>query len=412
MSGLVVVGASYAGIQAALSARDSGYAECITVIADDHLLPYQRPPLSKGFLLDEVTQDNLILRDNAFFKLKQIDLVLETRVHAIDRRARQVTFNGNTKLDFDKLFIGAGSHARRLTVPGSDLDGVCYLRSIRDAVDLKERLRSAAEIVVIGGGFIGLEVAASASKLGKKVTVIESAPRLLERAVSPLVSQFLLDLHTKHGVEVRLNESITAIGGDNGRATFVTTSGGTRLQADLVLVGIGGVPNDHLARDAQLKCTNGIVVDDHGTTDDPGIYAAGDCANHYNAYAEGWMRLESVQNAQDQAKAAGLAIAGKAGPYSSVPRFWSDQYDAKLQTVGISRGFDEHTVRGSLENGQFSVFYYKQNKLCAVDSINRAGDQMAARRLIGDGISPSPEQAADLSFDFKSLLRTANGAGA
>ena len=412
MSGLVVVGASYAGIQAALSARDSGYAERITVVADDHLLPYQRPPLSKDFLLDKMTEDNLVLRDDAFFKLKQIDLILETRVHAIDRHARNLSINGNTTLDFDKLFIGTGSHARRLALPGSDLDGVCYLRSIRDALDLKERLRHAAEIVVIGGGFIGLEVAASASKLGKKVTVIESAPRLLERSVSPLVSQFLLDMHTRHSVDIRLNDTVAGIEGQNGRVAFVTTKGGACLRADLVLVGIGGLPNDQLARDAQLNCTNGIVVDDHGMTSDPGIYAAGDCANHYNAYAGDWLRLESVQNAQDQAKAAGLAIAGKTGPYDSVPRFWSDQYDAKLQTVGISRNFDWHAVRGSLENGQFSVFYYKQDRLCAVDSINRAGDQMAARRLLGNGISPTPEQAADLSFDFKSLLTTINTTGA
>ncbi|MGD9838093.1 MAG: NAD(P)/FAD-dependent oxidoreductase [Afipia sp.] len=405
MSGLVVIGASYAGVQAALSARDAGYNERITVIADEHLLPYQRPPLSKDFLLDKVTQDGLVLRDNAFFKLKQIDLMLETRVHAIDRHARRLSINGdNTTFAFDKLFIGTGSHARRLTVPGSERDGVCYLRSIRDAIALKERLQNAAEIVVIGGGFIGLEVAASASKLGKKVTLIESASRLLERAVSPLVSQFLLDLHTRHSVDIRLNESVASIGGDNGRAAFVTTASDAIISADLVLVGIGGVPSDQLARDAQLTCGNGIVVDDHGQTSDPDIFAAGDCANHYNAHAGDWVRLESVQNAQDQAKAAGLAIAGKTGPYDSVPRFWSDQYDAKLQTVGISRNFDQQTVRGSLEDGQFSVFYYRQGRLCAVDSINRAGDQMAARRLIDGGLSPSPEQAADLSFDFKSLL--------
>lgn len=413
MSGLVVIGASYAGIQAALTARDSGYAERITVIADDHLLPYQRPPLSKDFLLDKVTQDGLVLRDDNFFKLKQIDLMLETRVHAIDRHARRLSINGNnTTLGFDKLFIGTGSHARRLTVPGSELDGVCYLRSVRDALDFKERLQDAAEIVVIGGGFIGLEVAASASKLGKKVTLIESASRLLERAVSPLVSQFLFDLHTRHGIDIRLNESVASIGGDNGRAAFVVAADGDHLQADLVLVGIGGASSDQLARDAQLTCTNGIVVDDHGMTSDPDIYAAGDCANHYNAHAGDWVRLESVQNAQDQAKAAGLAIAGKTGPYDSVPRFWSDQYDAKLQTVGISRNFDRQAVRGSLESGQFSVFYYRQDRLCAVDSINRAGDQMAARRLIGGGISPSPEQAADLSFDFKSLLTPIKATGA
>lgn len=412
MSGLVVVGASYAGIQAALSARDSGYAERITVVADDHLLPYQRPPLSKDFLLDKVTQDGLVLRDDAFFRLKQIDLILDTRVHAIDRHARQLSINGSTTLAFDKLFIGTGSHARRLALPGANLDGVCYLRSIRDAIELKERLRNAAEIVVIGGGFIGLEVAASASKLGKKVTIIESASRLLERSVSPVVSQFLLDLHSRHGVDVRLNESVAGIEEHNGRAGFVTTQGGARLRADLVLVGIGGVPNDQLARDAQLNCTDGIVVDDHGLTSDPDIFAAGDCANHYNAHAQGWLRLESVQNAQDQAKAAGLAIAGKTGPYDSVPRFWSDQYDAKLQTVGLSRNFNRYAIRGSLEDGQFSVFYYRQDKLCAVDSVNRAGDQMAARRLIGSGISLTPEQAADLSFDFKSLLTPIKAVGA
>lgn len=408
MSGLVVVGASYAGIQAALSARDSGYAERITVVADDHVLPYQRPPLSKDFLLDKTKQENLIFRDEAFFKLKQIDLMLETRVNAIDRRARQIVLEDNARLDFSKLFIGTGSHARRLSIPGSDLDGVCYLRSIKDAVDLKERLHIAQEIVVIGGGFIGLEVAASASKLGKKVIVIESASRLLERAVSPIVSRFLLDMHTRHGVDVRLRETVAGIEGRDGRAAFVTTQNGACLRADLVLVGIGGVPNDQFARDAQLNCTDGIVVDAHGLTGDSDIYAAGDCANHYNAYAQDWLRLESVQNAQDQGKAAGLAIAGKSVPYDSVPRFWSDQYEAKLQIVGISRNYDRHAVRGSLEDGQFSVFYYRQDKLCAVDSVNRGGDQMAARRLIGSGVSPSPEQAADLSFDFKSLLKTTN----
>lgn len=408
MSGLVVVGASYAGIQAALSARDSGYAERIMVVADDHVLPYQRPPLSKDFLLDKTKQENLILRDAAFFKLKQIDLMLETRVNAIDRRTRQIVLEDNSRLDFGKLFIGTGSHARRLAIPGSDLDGVCYLRSIKDAVDLKGRLRNASEIVVIGGGFIGLEVAASASKLGKKVTVIESASRLLERAVSPIVSQFLLDLHTRHGVDVRLRETVAGIEGREVRAAFVTTQSGACFRADLVLVGIGGVPNDQLARDAQLNCTDGIVVDAHGLTGDSDIYAAGDCANHYNVYAQDWLRLESVQNAQDQGKAAGLAIAGKSEPYDSVPRFWSDQYEAKLQIVGISRNYDRQAVRGSLQDGQFSVFYYRQAKLCAVDSVNRAGDQMAARRLIGSGVSPSPGQAADLSFDFKSLLKTTN----
>jgi NADPH-dependent 2,4-dienoyl-CoA reductase/sulfur reductase-like enzyme len=229
--------------------------------------------------------------------------------------------------------------------------------------------------------------------------------------VSPTVSEFLFDMHIRHGVDVRLRETVVSIEGHDGKAAFVHCRN-NKIGADLVLVGIGGLPNDQLARSAQLTCTSGIVVDDHGRTSDPDIFAAGDCTSHYNIFAREWLRLESVQNAQDQAKAAGLAIAGSAGPYASVPWFWSDQYDAKLQTVGISRNFDRQAIRGSVADGKFSVFYYMQERLIAVDSINRPGDQMAARRLIAGGISPSPEAVADPSFDFKSLLQATNRAGA
>lgn len=410
MSGLVVIGASYAGIQAGLTARDSGYSERITVVADEDWLPYQRPPLSKDFLLDLTSEESLILRDTTFFENKRIDLVLGTRAIEIDRRSRRILLSRDQQLSFDKLLIGTGSHARRLSVDGSELDGVCYLRSIHDAIDLKKRLKGASEIVVIGGGFIGLEVAASAARLGKKVTVLETASRLLERAVSPMVSQFLLEMHMQHGVDVLLDETVISIEGQGGRASFVKCKSEAKIKADLVLVGVGGLPNDQIAKSAQLDCANGIVVDDHGRTSGPDIFAAGDCTSHYNTFAQEWLRLESVQNAQDQAKAAGLAIAGDTGPYASVPRFWSDQYDAKLQIVGISRNFDEHAVRGSVEDGKFSVFYYKRKKLVAVDSISKPGDQMAARRLIAGGISPSPEEIADPAFDLKFLLKTTNSA--
>ena len=412
MSGIVVVGASYAGVQASLTARDSGYAGRITIVADESSLPYQRPPLSKGYLLGLESEQSLILRDERFFEKKSIDLVLGTRALEIDKRSRKILLSGGSELAFDKLVIATGSHARQLPISGADLDGVCYLRSLQDAVDLKARLQNASEIVVIGGGFIGLEVAASATKLGKRVTVLENVSRLLERAVSPLVSEFLLETHVQHGVDVLLEETAVSVEGRNGRVTAVLCGNNRRIPADIVLIGVGGLPNDQLAKSADLKCTNGIVVDDHGRTDDSNIFAAGDCASHYNVFAQEWLRLESVQNAQDQAKAAGLAIAGDTGPYESVPRFWSDQYDAKLQIVGISRNFDTQAVRGSIEDGKFSVFYYKQKKLIAVDSVNRAGDQMAARRLIGGGISPSPEEVMDLSFDFKSLLKAADSAGA
>jgi 3-phenylpropionate/trans-cinnamate dioxygenase ferredoxin reductase component len=339
------------------------------------------------------------------FAQKQIDVVLGTTAIGIDRRSRRLLLDGDTHVCFDKLMIGTGSRARRLSVAGSHLDGVCYLRSIKDAIDLKSRLHDASEIVVVGGGFIGLEVAASAGKLGKKVTIIENGPRLLERAVSITVSQFLFDMHVSRGATVLLNETVTSIDGSNGRVCSVICGNGTSLAADLVLVGIGGIPNDQLARNAQLTCTNGIVVDEHGRTSEPNVFAAGDCANHFNVAAEAWLRLESVQNAQDQARAAGLAIAGSIGPYKSVPWFWSDQYQAKLQIVGISRNFDEQALRGSVSEGTFSIFYFSKKKLIAVDSVNRPGDQFAVRKLIAAGISPSLSEAADLSFDLKSVIR-------
>jgi 3-phenylpropionate/trans-cinnamate dioxygenase ferredoxin reductase component len=411
MSGLVVIGASYAGVQGALSARDAGYSEPITLVADEQWLPYQRPPLSKDFLVDLATEESLVLRDKTFFAGKGIELLLGVRATDIDRRSRKVVLDGHSRLAFDKLLIGTGSRARRLSVPGANLHGVSYLRTMQDAIDLKASLQRASEIVVVGGGFIGLEVAASACKLGKKITVLEGASRLLERAVSPIVSEFLLDMHLRKGVDVRLGESVVSIEGQSGHVTSVSCKNRAPIQADLVLVGVGGLPNDQIAADAGLSCSNGIAVDDHGRSSDPDIFAAGDCATHYNGFASGWLRLESVQNAQDQAKAAGLAIAGSTGPYATVPRFWSDQYDTKLQIVGISRNFDDHAIRGSIDEGKFSVFYYRQGKLVAVDSLNRAGDQMAARRLIAAGTSPSPDQIRDMSFDFKSLLKPATGAG-
>ncbi|MGY3617170.1 NAD(P)/FAD-dependent oxidoreductase [Bradyrhizobium sp. USDA 10063] len=405
MSGLVVIGASYAGVQAALSARDAGYAEPVIVVGDEKSLPYQRPPLSKNFLLNDIGEQNLILRDDAFFKDKRIDLVRGQRAVEIDRQGKHVVLAGGSRLDFGRLVIATGSRARRILVPGAELDGVCYLRSVADASDLKTRLGQASEIVIVGGGFIGLEVASSAAKLGKKVTVVEAASRLLERAVSPIVSRFLLRAHVQAGVDVRLGETVIAMTGDAGRIAEVGLSSGARLRSDLVVVGIGGIANDELASAAGLKCSNGIVVNEHGSTEIPGVYAAGDCANHYNRFAEGWIRLESVQHAQDQGRAAGLAIAESHEPYNSVPRFWSDQYSLKLQIVGHSGRSDQMVTRGSIEEGRFSVFHYRQGRLIAADSINRPGDQMAARRLIAADISPTPAQAADSSFDIKSLLK-------
>lgn len=405
MSGLLIIGASYAGIQAALSARQAGYLQAVTVVCDEDWLPYQRPPLSKDFLVGETSKQDLILRDSGFFEVERIDLVLGHRAVEIDRRSRRVVLANGDMLDFEKLVIATGSRARRISTPGAELDGICYLRSVTDAIELKARLAEASNIVVVGGGFIGLEVASSAAKLGKRVTVVEAATRVLERAVSPITSHFLYDAHLDAGVDLLLNQTVVSIKGDNGKVTAVNIGNGIKVPADLVLVGVGGVANDELAKASDLKCTNGIVVDEHARTEAAEIYAAGDCANHYNRFAGGWIRLESVQNAQDQAKAAGFAIAGRYGPYESVPRFWSDQYEMKLQIVGLSAGHDRAVTRGSVDDGKFSVFHYRQGRLIAAESINRPGEQMACRRLIAAGISPRPEEAEDPSFDLKSLVK-------
>ncbi|OYU91743.1 MAG: ferredoxin reductase [Bradyrhizobiaceae bacterium PARB1] len=399
-NGLVIVGASYAGVQAGISAREKGYQEPIRIVADEIHLPYQRPPLSKAFLSGDLAHNSLFLRGDDYFKGQGIEMVLGRRAVELDRATNRIKLEGGDSLPFDSLVIATGSRARRLTIPGHDRDGIVYLRTLDDALTLKPRLEAAQDVVIVGGGFIGLEVASTAAKTGKKVTLMEAQSRLLERAVSPLISQFLLDIHRSHGVDIRFNESVVAIE-SNGAAHEVVTSSGLRVRADLIVAGIGGIANDELAMQAGIASTNGIEVDEHGRTSAANIYAAGDVSNHYNSFAGRRVRLEAVQNATDQGKAAGSMIAGKPEAYDAVPRFWSDQYDAKLQIVGLSEPTDTAVIRGDMNDGKFSVFYYRDGKLTAVDSINRPGDQMIARRLITASLSPTPEQAADLAFDLK-----------
>lgn len=403
MSGLLIIGASYAGVQAAITAREKGYDAPIRIVADELHLPYQRPPLSKAFLSGDVGHGNLILRGADYFAANKIEMLLGKRVDRIHRDANRIEFEDGAHLAYDTLLIATGSRARQLAVPGRDREGIIYLRSLDNAVDLKPRLEAANKIVIIGGGFIGLEVAATAAKAGKTVTLIEAGTRLLERAVSPLISQYLLDLHRAHGVDIRFSQTVVGIDDAEGAAHDVVCSDGSRVSGDLIVAGIGGMANDDLAQTAGVTCSNGIDVDEFGRTDIDNIYAAGDCANHHNRFAGRRVRLESVQNATDQGKSAGAAIAGKPEAYDAVPRFWSDQYDAKLQIVGLSDSLDVPVIRGTIDQGKFSVFHYRDGRLAAVDSINRPGDQMIARRLISAAISPTPEQAADLAFDLKKL---------
>lgn len=408
-AGVVIVGGGQAGFQVAASLRADGYAGPIRIVSEERHPPYQRPPLSKGLLLGKMGKDRLLFRQPAFYEAQGIELALGERVEAIDRAARTVRTASGRSFPYEALVLATGTRVRALPVPGADLDGVVYLRTIEDSEDLARRIEAAGRVVVIGGGFIGLEVAAAARMLGRPVTVLEAADRPMGRVVAPVISRFFTDLHRGHGVELVVNARIARIEGEGGRARAVVMGDGARHPADLVVVGIGVLPNVGLAEAAGLACADGVVVDEHGRTTDPAIFAAGECTSHPSRFAGGRVRLESVQNAVDQAKAVAAAILGRPYPYDEVPWFWSDQYDIKLQMVGISRGHDREALRGDPASGKFSVFYFKGRRLIAIDSINRPSDHMVGRKLLAAGTALTPEQAADEGFDLKAA---ASGAAA
>jgi 3-phenylpropionate/trans-cinnamate dioxygenase ferredoxin reductase subunit len=410
---LIVIGASYAGLQIALSARGAGHDGAILLIGDEPHLPYQRPPLSKGFLTGKVAESTLPIRPLQVLEQNRIEPLTGIRVTAIDRAARRVTTSDGRSFGYGKLGLGVGCRPRLLPVPGADLDGVLYLRTLDDAIALKARMPEAQSVAIIGGGFIGLEIAASLAQLGKEVTVIEALPRVLARALPVRLSEFLSQTHSRAGVRLLTQTTVRALEGDAGHVRSVLLSDGTRCPADFAIVGIGVVPNVELAAAAGLSCQDGIVIDAYARTDDPTIVAAGDCTRHPNRFALGApIRLESVQNALDQAKTAGATLAGVLKPYDAVPWFWSDQYDLKLQMVGLSEGHDEAVMRGSPEEQKFSVFYFRQGSLIGIDSINRPGDHMAGRQLIPAGTALTPQQAADQSFDLVKLVAAARKAAA
>ena len=377
--GAVIIGGGQGGFQTAASLRAEGYQERITLIGDEPGVPYQRPPLSKGYLLGKQEQRHTELRPVAFFETHRITRVT-ARATAIDRDARRVTLDSGEQIEYDTLVLATGARNRQIPLPD-----VFYLRTLAEAAELRQRLRDAHDVAIIGGGFIGLEIAAAARTLGKRVTVIEANPRLMARVVAPVVSEYFQAQHTAQGVEILLN------------ATFESV----RPKADLVIAGIGVVPNLELAQDAGLPVANGITVDASLRTADERIYAIGDCAEYPNSFAECSVRLESVQNAVDQAACVAKAIVGHAAEYAAVPWFWTDQYDIHMQMAGLPHGFDQVVSRGDPESRKFSVFYFREGGLRAVDSINRPAEHLAARKLIGARVKLSPDQARDESFDLK-----------
>jgi len=402
--GIVIVGASQAGVQTALSARTAGYSGSIMLLGEEDEPPYQRPPLSKGFLLDKPGQDKITLRGSKFYLDRGIELRLGERVSSLDCNAQILTTASGENIPYQGLGLTTGARVRQLPVPGAQADGVCYLRSAEDARNIKARLAQATCAVVIGGGFIGLEVAAALRTKELRVTVIEALDRLMARVVAPPVSSFYAEQHTEHGVRVLLATGVVEITTTGGRACGVRCSSGELIPADLVVIGIGVIPNSELAEQAGLKCSNGIEVDSSTRTSDPHIVAAGDCALHPNPYVSEPVRLESVQNASDQARVAGAVLAGIESHYHTVPWFWSEQYDLRLQMAGFSAGHDHYVIRGDPSASDFSVFYFRSGSLIGIDSVNRPVDHIAGRKLLGAGVAVSEAQAGDENLNLKSLL--------
>lgn len=398
MEAVVIAGGGQAGYQTAASLRTEGFEGAIFLICEEPHLPYQRPPLSKAFVLGKQDQARLWLRPESFYGGHQIELLPGEKVVAIESTTQRIRLKSGRQLNYSKLVLALGASNRRLAVPGSDLEGVCSLRTLSEAVELKQRLQQASNVVVIGGGFAGLEVAASARALGKEVTVIEALPRLMARAVGSVISDFIHAVHTAQGVKVLLSAQVEEIRGSEGKAREVILKGGRSVAAELVVVAVGIAPRTELAQEAGLSVENGIAVDELLRTGDENIFAIGDCAQYPSAFSGSRVRLESVQNAVDQGVSVARTITGKPAGYRAVPWFWSDQFEIRLQMAGLPEGYDRQVIRGHPQSGKFSVFHFRAGRLCSVDSINRPVDHMAARKLLASGAAElTPERAADES---------------
>ena len=391
---IIVIGAGHAGAQIVDSLRSGGFDGTLIMLGDEAHRPYDRPATSKELLSGGLDMDRVFLKRDQFYADKKIDLRLETTATAIDRHAKTVTLATGETLAYDTLVIATGARARRLTVPGADLDGVFYLRSLADSRAIGARLGPGKKLAIIGGGYVGLEVAASATKLGCEVTLIEALERVLARVAGAEVADFYRDAHKAHGVALHFGVVIAGFEGE-GSLRAVKLTDGSAVAADAVVVGIGSVPNTELAIAAGLAVENGIVVDDCGRTTDPSIYAVGDATNHPNDILGKRLRLESVPAAMGQARAAASAILGKPKPFHELPWFWSDQYDIKLQIAGLSEIGDRVVLRGDPATNRFAAFYLREGKIVAVNAVNSAKDFMVGKKLIVEGRVPDIAKLAD-----------------
>lgn len=400
---LLVIGGGQAAAQIIEVARQQGFAGTVTLVSEEPVLPYQRPPLSKQYLTGQHGPDWLLYRPQRFYEKFTVDVRLGRRATAIDRAAATVTLDDGTLLGYDKLALATGASARTLQVPGSDHPHVFCIRTLADVDGLRARLAAAKRIVVIGAGFIGLETAAVLVQTGIDVTLLAATDRLIPRVVAGEMAAFLLDHHLMHGVKVVTQAAVSALRGRRDGVVEVQLADGRSYEGDMILVGIGALPNIELAQAAGLECDNGIVVDELARTSDPAIVAAGDCTNHPNPLVGRRLRLETVHNAVEQGRTAGATIAGKTLPYIQSPWVWSDQYKLRLQSVGVADGHDRTVLRGRPADGRFSLFHYRGEELLAVNCINQPLIFGAIRRLLNERIPLGCDQAADTGFDLTRL---------
>jgi 3-phenylpropionate/trans-cinnamate dioxygenase ferredoxin reductase subunit len=394
ISTILIIGGGQAGAQAVDTLRREGFSGRLVLVSDEPHLPYQRPPLSKKFLSGELAADRLPFRHQSFYDEHRVELKLGIRATRLDPAARSAALSNGEVIVYDRLLLCLGAVSRQLTCPGAELPAVHYLRGIADVAQIQEGLKPGARVVIIGGGYIGLETAATARKMGCAVTVLEMADRLMNRVVASNVSEYFAHEHRTQGVKIICNTRVVRLEGQSRVERVVCADGGTH-EADLLVVGVGALANMQLAADAGLACENGIVVDEYCRTSDSAIYAAGDCTYHPSRRFEMRVRLESVDNAFEQAKAAALNILDRPTAHDRVPWFWSDQFDNKLLIVGLSQGHDQQVTRGDPATRSFTVCYLKGGELLAVEAINHPKDYMAARKLIADRARPNIDKLAD-----------------
>jgi 3-phenylpropionate/trans-cinnamate dioxygenase ferredoxin reductase subunit len=406
--GTLIVGASCAGVQVAASLRDFDYAAPVTLVGAEPGLPYQRPPLSKGFLLGECTEEELLLRDADFYRTKQIDVITGESIVTVTQGpdGGSATTSTGREVPFSRLVLATGARPRPLPVPGADLPGVHVLRDAEHSRSLRSALDVASSVVVIGGGFIGLEVAATARKKGASVTVVTSGDRLMSRGVSAKISEYFQRTHLEHGVRIHTSAEILELQGDN-HVRGVRLGDGSVLPADIVIVGIGADPRTDIGQQLGLTCIDGIVVDEHGIASDGLTLAAGDCSNwpHPETLHGGHRaRFESVSTALEQAKVVAASIAGKDVPFRSVPWFWSNQYDSKLQVVGSVSAHDSTALRGDPASGRFGIFYYSAGHLVAAETVNRPADFAAAKSALNVGHTIPASAVKDETVNLRKAI--------